>query len=86
MTIPTLSALRDVRCYINGLTQPARSGKTYLSIDPYRGEAWAQVADAGKADVELAVAAARRAFHGEWATVTATGRGRLLTRLAGLEG
>lgn len=35
-------------------------------------------------DVDIAVAAARKALHGVWKTTTPTGRGKLLTKLADL--
>jgi acyl-CoA reductase-like NAD-dependent aldehyde dehydrogenase len=43
------------------LTEPA-SGRRYESIDPFSGVPWATAADGGEADVNLAVAAARRAL------------------------
>lgn len=39
---------------------------------------------ASDADVDLAVAAARRAFSGEWSTLAATARGDFLMKLANL--
>src|SRR5260370_35231048 len=57
---------------------------TFESIDPYTGEPWAIVPEAGQADVDDAVAAPRAAFAGEWGALTGTARGRLLRRLAEL--
>jgi acyl-CoA reductase-like NAD-dependent aldehyde dehydrogenase len=52
------------------------------SIDPYTGEPWASVAEAGKNDVEDAVVAARTAFDsGEWGSLSGQERGRLLRAL-----
>ena len=70
--------------YVDGRETQARSGRTYQSINPFDGEPWATVPDAGAADVDEAVAAARRAFDGEWGRYTATHRGRLMRRLADL--
>jgi acyl-CoA reductase-like NAD-dependent aldehyde dehydrogenase len=70
--------------YIDGRSVPSESGRTYDTLDPYTGEAWAQAADGTAEDVDRAVAAARAALSGPWGALTATDRGALLTRLAGL--
>lgn len=44
----------------------------------------AQVYAAGLQDVDDAVAAARKAFRGPWAKISATARGELLMKLASL--
>jgi acyl-CoA reductase-like NAD-dependent aldehyde dehydrogenase len=69
---------------IGGRPTPAASGRTYTSIDPFTGEPWAQVPDAGPEDVDAAVAAARAALDGEWGRLTAGQRGKLLHRLGDL--
>jgi acyl-CoA reductase-like NAD-dependent aldehyde dehydrogenase len=69
---------------IAGRQQPAASGRTYTSVDPFTGEPWAEVPDAGPEDVDAAVAAARAALDGEWGRTTATQRGKLLHRLGEL--
>ena len=71
MTDPLL----DYDMVIGGQPRAARSGRTYESLDPYRGTAWARVPDAGAGDVDDAVAAARDALEGPWAQLTATRRG-----------
>src|SRR4029450_8651757 len=53
--------------------------------DPFRGEPWATVARAGRADVDRAVLAAHDAFvDGPWTGLTAGRRGKLLHRLGDL--
>lgn len=52
--------------FINGQTQAALSGRTFDTISPSTGELLAKVSQAGKEDIDLAVAAARKAFEGEW--------------------
>ncbi|MGS0639601.1 aldehyde dehydrogenase family protein, partial [Citrobacter sp. VF227] len=53
--------------------------------DPYRGEPWARIPRAGRADVDRAVAAAKRAmWDGPWATMTASARGKVLRRIGDL--
>jgi aldehyde dehydrogenase (NAD+) len=42
------------------------------------------VSEATEKDVDIAVAAARKAFNGSWATTTPCDRGRLLVKLADL--
>ena len=55
------------------------------SLDPSTGTPWATIAEARKAEVDRAVAAAKRAFlSGPWPGLTATQRGKLLLRLADL--
>lgn len=68
----------------NTFADPA--GGVWLdSFDPFRGEPWARIPRSGAADVERAVASAQRAFEeGEWPRLTASQRGRLLTKLADL--
>ncbi|HEY5354176.1 MAG TPA: aldehyde dehydrogenase family protein, partial [Streptosporangiaceae bacterium] len=65
------------------LTEPV-SGRRYESVDPFSGAPWATAADGGEADVNLAVAAARRALSGPWGQLTGFGRARLMRRLAEL--
>ena len=57
----------------------------FESRDPATGRVWAIMPEARADDVNRAVAAARAAFQApDWAGLTATGRGKLLMRLADL--
>ncbi|WP_405622865.1 aldehyde dehydrogenase family protein [Streptomyces sp. NBC_00076] len=68
---------------IDGKQVPAADGRSFTVLDPSNGTAIAQVALAGKADVDQAVAAARAAFTApEWARMRAADRGRILYRIA----
>ncbi len=68
---------------IDGKRTPAADGRSFTVLDPSDGTAIAQVALAGQADVDQAVAAARAAFTGsEWARMRPADRGRLLFRIA----
>jgi aldehyde dehydrogenase (NAD+) len=69
---------------IGGRAVDARSGDTFESRNPYTGRAWAELPDAGTADVDDAVAAARAALDGEWGALTGFARAALLHRLADL--
>ena len=88
---PRLSAasqtflLAEHKLLIDGKWVPARSGKTFPVVDPSSGGPIARVAEAAAEDVDLAVAAARRAFEsGPWARMAPSQRGKLLWRLAEL--
>lgn len=70
--------------FIDGQARPALSGKTFDTISPSTGDVLAQVAQAGAEDIDLAVAAARRAFEGEWSRFKPFDRQQVLLRLADL--
>lgn len=69
--------------FINGTFVDAASADTFTTIDPARGETLAEVESAGAADVDRAVAAARKA-QSAWAAMSGTQRGRILKRAADL--
>ncbi len=70
---------------IDGQWREAISGKRFETVNPATGEVITTVAEADKADVDLAVKAARKAFEeGPWSRTTATDRGRILSKLADL--
>ncbi|XP_071791693.1 aldehyde dehydrogenase, mitochondrial-like [Asterias amurensis] len=74
------------KIFINNEWHNAVSGKTFPTINPATEEIICDVAEADKADVELAVQAARSAFAfgSPWRTMDASTRGRLLSKLADL--
>ena len=67
---------------IDGREEPARDGETFATINPANGQTLAPVARAREADVDRAVAAARRAYEETWSRVPPADRGRVLARLA----
>jgi aminomuconate-semialdehyde/2-hydroxymuconate-6-semialdehyde dehydrogenase len=68
---------------IGGELVDSLDGKTFETINPHTGEAYALVAEGSKADAERAVAAARRAFDvGPWPRLSTAERRKLLNRLA----
>jgi phenylacetaldehyde dehydrogenase len=70
---------------INGKWVDAVSGKTFPTYDPSTGEVLAQVAEGDRADIDLAVKAARKAFdNGPWRKMTPSERGRLIWKLGDL--
>jgi aldehyde dehydrogenase (NAD+) len=71
--------------FIGGRWLDSASGKTFPTINPATGETICQVAEGDKADIDLAVKAARKAFEdGPWSKMNASDRGRLLNKLADL--
>jgi phenylacetaldehyde dehydrogenase len=76
---------RNAGMLIDGKIVQAASGKTFPVYNPATGTVIANVPEGDKADVDLAVAAARRAFDdGVWAKVGPSGRGKMLWKLADL--
>jgi acyl-CoA reductase-like NAD-dependent aldehyde dehydrogenase len=64
---------------------PSADGQTFPTYNPATSAVLAEVALAGEADVERAVAAARRAFDdGPWPRMKPVERGRILRRVADL--
>ncbi|MFF2083110.1 aldehyde dehydrogenase family protein [Nocardia sp. NPDC058176] len=69
--------------YIDGAWRPAASGETREIRCPADDSVVGVVAEAGAADTEAAIAAARRAFDdGPWRATSAAERGDLLLRVA----
>jgi aldehyde dehydrogenase (NAD+) len=67
--------------FVGGEFVPARSGKSFATINPATEETIAQVADAGEADVARAVEAARKALPA-WSKTKPAERAKLLFRVA----
>lgn len=69
--------------YIDGRRVDATSGETFPVVNPYDGSTLAEVQQASEADVDAAVAAARRGQR-VWAAMTGMERGRVLQRAVAL--
>lgn len=70
--------------HIDGAEEPG-GGAVFPVVSPRDGRVLAEVADGGAAEVDAAVAAARRAFDtGPWPRLAPAERGRALLRLADL--
>src|SRR5688572_4685344 len=84
----TLDDLRDrlrepQKLFIDGQWVEARTRKLIDVLNPATGERLAQVHEAGPEDVDVAVAAARRAFRdAAWAKMDPSKRERVLWRIA----
>jgi aldehyde dehydrogenase (NAD+) len=73
------------RLLIDGKLVDAVSGRTFESRNPANGQLLATIAEGDAADIDLAVAAARRAFEeGPWRKFTPAERQAVLLRLADL--
>jgi betaine-aldehyde dehydrogenase len=69
--------------YIDGRRVAASSGETFTIVNPFDGSHLATVQQAAQADVDAAVAAARRGQR-HWAAMTGMQRGRILNRAVAL--
>src|SRR5580658_7865685 len=88
---PSLSSAAEVflakehKLLIDGKWVAAKSGKTFPVEDPATEETIAYVPAGEKADIDLAVAAAHRAFEsGPWSRISPADRSRLVWRLGDL--
>jgi acyl-CoA reductase-like NAD-dependent aldehyde dehydrogenase len=78
-------AARDQQLLIGADRPAAADGRTFETFDPATGRVITTVAQAGAADVDRAVRAARSAFEdGPWRNAPAAERSRLINRLADL--
>ena len=59
-------------------------GQWFDTLDPFSGEAWAEIPRGDATDADRAVSAAARAFEGPWSRLSASDRGMLLYRLGAL--
>ncbi len=70
---------------IGGKWMPAKSGKTFETINPSNEEVLALIAEGDKADIDEAVKAARKAFdEGAWPSMGPHQRARLMLKIAEL--
>jgi aldehyde dehydrogenase (NAD+) len=75
--------VKDRQMLIGGKWVNAASGKTFATQNPATGETICNVAEGDKADIDMAVKAARKAVEsGPWSRMSAAERGRLLNKLA----
>ena len=83
MNIADLPAVEN-RLLIDGRWTSAANRAVFASINPATEEVITEVAEAGVADIDAAVAAARRALEGPWGAMAGRQRARLLAKLARL--
>jgi len=82
----SLPEVKFTKLFIDNKFVDSVSGATFTTVNPATEEPICKVAEGGKADVDLAVEAARRAFKlgSVWRTMDASERGRLLNKMADL--
>ena len=78
--------MEDAKHFINNRWVAPSGRETIPVVDPSDGQIFAQIARGSAADIDLAVAAARAAFEGDWGAMSAAERGRILARLSMLIG
>ena len=71
----------DFGCFIGGDIVPALSGETIETLDPSTGRVLGRLAAGSEADVDRAVAVARKTFLGSWSKWTPYERQTLLHRV-----
>ena len=77
--------MKKHRMLVDGAWLDPATGEWFESVNPYTAQPWALIPRGGSADVDRAVAAARKAFYSkEWRGLTASARGALLRKLADL--
>ena len=74
--------MKQFQLFIDGEFVPATSGERFTVVSPVDGSDYASVAKAGVEDIDLAVAAAHRAFSGSWPRMLPFDRGRVLQEIA----
>jgi aldehyde dehydrogenase (NAD+) len=85
---PESASIVDIRSsyglFIDGAFVDAKDGQPFKTVNPATGAALAEVAGAGPADVDIAVAAARRAYERVWGPMPGRDRAKYLYRIARL--
>ncbi|MBA9003401.1 MULTISPECIES: aldehyde dehydrogenase family protein [Thermomonospora] len=85
---PESASIVDIRpaygLFINGEWVEGQDGRSYKSVNPATEEVLAEITEAGPADVDRAVAAARNAFDNVWGPMPGRERAKYLFRIARL--
>ncbi|MCU1730084.1 MULTISPECIES: 2-hydroxymuconic semialdehyde dehydrogenase [unclassified Pseudomonas] len=74
--------MQEIKHFIDGAYVASASGRTFDKLDPSTGEVFAKVHEAGEAEVDAAVRAARAALTGPWARMSVAERGAILHKVA----
>ncbi|GAA3125351.1 acyl-CoA reductase-like NAD-dependent aldehyde dehydrogenase [Kribbella aluminosa] len=85
---PESRAIVDIKSsyglFVNGQFTDATDGKPFKTVSPASEEVLAEVSEAGPADVDKAVRAARKAFDKVWGPMSGKDRAKYLFRIARL--
>ncbi len=84
LPLPAFLDGRAKQLFIDGRWTPARSGRTFETVNPSTGKVLATLADGDAGDIDAAVDAARRALAGPWARFKPFDRQQVMLRLADL--
>lgn len=78
--------IKNTQLFINNEWVNSKSGKKFPTLNPATGEKIADISEADKADVDVAVEAAAKAFKlgSEWRTMDASKRGLLIHKFCDL--
>ena len=79
---PSANSIARYQMRIGDRWTDALDGARFDASNPYTGQTWASVPDAGAGDVDLAVQAATGAMEGDWGRLTGFERARHMRRLA----
>jgi len=82
-TEATMAYSGPTQLFIDGKWVNSASGKKFATVNPKTEEPICEVQEADKADVDVAVAAARKAFK-SWSTMEATARRDIILKFASL--
>ena len=82
--MPAAQKINPGRLYIGGQWVDAVAGHSFPTINPATEETITTIAEGRAEDIDRAVRAARVAFDGPWAKVSASDRGRLLWKIGDL--
>lgn len=74
--------MKEIKHFINGAFVGSASGRTFEDVNPANGQVIARVHEAGRAEVDAAVQAARAALKGLWGKMSVSERAEILHRVA----
>jgi len=74
--------MKEFKNFINGEFVAASSGKTFENRNPVDNSLLGMVHEAGKTEVDAAVAAAKAALQGPWGKMTQAQRIKMLNKVA----
>ena len=79
-------SVKYTKLFYNNEWHEAKSGKTFETVNPADGTKLADICEADKADVDVAVELAKKAFQigSAWRSIDASKKGMLLLKLADL--
>lgn len=76
--------ISTIQQYINGEFVNSSSHQTFTNYNPYTNEPINEVASGNDRDIDIAVAAAKKAFNGEWGRLSIQKRMVYLNKIADL--